>query len=70
MPLGFEPARSLTPGEAAALATRTHPTPSGDVTRIPTVVAGMPVIAAVPDGNTDSNRVYVIGLDQLADGLP
>jgi hypothetical protein len=38
--------------------------------RIPTRVAGMPVLAAVPDGNSDSNRVYVIATDTRRERRP
>lgn len=38
--------------------------------RIPTQVAGMPVLAAVPDGNSDSNRVYVIATDTRRERCP
>lgn len=33
------------------------------VDRVPTQVAGMPVVAAVPDGDSDSVYVYVITMD-------
>ena len=37
---------------------------------IPTQVAGMPVLAAVPDGDSDSARVYVIALDGRRERRP
>lgn len=38
--------------------------------RIPTQAAGMPVLAVVPAGDTDSDHVYVIAMDMRRERRP
>lgn len=63
LPDGSDPAVSR--GFASRAATRPDA-----FNRIPTRVARMPVLAAVPDGNTDNDRVYVIALDTRRERRP
>jgi hypothetical protein len=68
MPLVFDPLPDWS-DPAVSRGFTSKPTRRPDTfNRIPTQVAGMPVLAAVPDG--DSNRVYVIATDTRRERRP
>jgi hypothetical protein len=70
MPLVFDPLPDWSdPAVSRGFASQATRRPDA-FNRIPTKVAGIPVLAAVPDGNTDSNLVYVIAMDARRERRP